>query len=214
LVIEIVDPVDDFNDQNKPSHPELLDDLAVSFATADFDLKYLIRAICRTRAYQRTSARTSTREQPRLFERMAVKGLTGEQFFDSLALATGYRESSAEEGRALRDRFVTAFALTDRSVEPETSITRALTLMNGRFVDRATSLESGSTLIAACETPGMDNADRIESLYLAALSRKPTTDERQRMLKYVADGDKGREAERLADIFWVLLNAAEFQVNH
>jgi hypothetical protein len=211
----IVDPVDDFNDQNKASHPELLEDLASAFAGANFDTKYVIRAICRTRAYQRTSVCVdTTHDDPRLFARMSLKALTGEQFFDSLALATGYREPAGRDASAARDKFLATFARTDRTIEPETSITGALTLMNGRFVSRATSLQEGSTLIAACDTPGMDRPARIETLYLATLSRKPTAGEQERLAKYAANGANSSESERLADIFWVLLNSAEFRVNH
>ncbi len=54
----LVDPVDDFRDDNPPSDPDLLDDLARSFVQSGFDMPFLIRGICLTRAYQRTSART------------------------------------------------------------------------------------------------------------------------------------------------------------
>jgi hypothetical protein len=213
--IGIVDPVDDFNDQNKPSHPELLDDLARAFMAADFDVKYLMRAICRTRAYQRTSARTdTTQDNPRLFARMAMKGLSGEQFFNSLALATGYREPPDQERSAVQERFLAEFAPQGRPTEPETSITRALTLMNGQFLNQVTNPRDGSTLLAVCETPGMDTAARIEALYVAALSRKPATKERERMVRFVEDAGRERRAERLADVFWVLLNSAEFRFNH
>ena len=60
----------------------------------------------------------------------------------------------------------------------------------------------------------MDTAQRVEAFYLAALSRKPTEAERDRALRHVEKGGKGREAERLADVFWVLLNSVEFRVNH
>jgi hypothetical protein len=213
--IGIVDPVDDFNDQNKPSHPELLDDLAAAFAAADFDPKYLIRAICNTRAYRRTSARTDpTQDDPRLFARMAVKGLTAEQFFDSLAFATGYREPAGRGRNAVQAQFLAEFAPQGKPTEPETSITRALTLMNGRFLNRVTSPQDGPTLTAACETPGLDTAGRVEVLYVAALSRKPSDKERQRMVRYVEAVGPERRAERLADVFWVLLNSAEFRLNH
>jgi hypothetical protein len=213
--IGIVDPVDDFNDQNKPSHPELLDDLASAFVASNFDLKYLIRAICRTRAYQRTSARgEASPEDPRLFARMAVKGLTGEQFFDCLALATGYREPPGRERNAVQERFLTEFAPTGRPTEPETSITHALTLMNGRLLNRVTNSREGSTLVAVCETPGLDTAGRVEALYLAALSRKPIAKERERLVRYVDAVGSARQSERLADVFWVLLNSAEFRLNH
>jgi hypothetical protein len=54
--VGLVDPVDNFHDENKPSHPELLDELARKFAEAKFDLNYLLSAICLTDAYQRSSA--------------------------------------------------------------------------------------------------------------------------------------------------------------
>jgi hypothetical protein len=213
--IGIVDPVDDFNDQNKPSHPELLDDLAAAFASAEFDLKYLIRAVCRTQAYQRTSARTDpTQDDPRLFARMAVRGLTAEQFFDSLALATRYHEPAGRERTAVRERFLTEFAPQGKPTEPETSITRALTLMNGSFLNRVTDPRAGATLTAACETPGMDNAGRVEALYLSTLSRKPSAKERDRMIRYIEEAGAARKAERFSDVFWVLLNSAEFRLNH
>src|SRR5262249_54851607 len=104
----LVDPVDDFNDENPPSHPELLDELARSFAASGFDLRYLIRAVCRSRAYGLTSARTdASQDDPRLFARMTMKGLTGEQFFDSLAQATGYRDPGGRSSP--RQQFLTRF---------------------------------------------------------------------------------------------------------
>jgi hypothetical protein len=51
-------------------------------------------------------------------------------------------------------------------------------------------------------------------LYLATLGRLPTAPERERLLRYVAAAAPTREPERLADIFWMLLNSAEFRLNH
>jgi hypothetical protein len=91
-----VNPVDDMHDANAPSHPELLADLAKEFAADSFDLKNLYRALCNTRAYQRTSRPTSTSasssqaEVPaELFARMSIKVLTPEQMFDSLTQVLG-----------------------------------------------------------------------------------------------------------------------------
>jgi hypothetical protein len=190
----------------------LLDDLAKAFADSGFDLRFLVQAIGRTKAYQRTSARTdASQDDPRLFARMAVKGLTGEQLFDSLTLATGFREATGRGSP--RDQFLTRFALAGKPAVPETSIPQALVLMNGKFVADATTLESSPTLLAVTETPGMTTPERIEALYVTALGRKPTAKERDRMAKHVGD-DKDQLAERLGDVFWVLLNAAEFRLNH
>jgi hypothetical protein len=209
----IVDPVDDFHDGNTPSHPELLDELAKAFADSSFDLKYLIRSLCRTKAYQRTSASTTPgQNDPRLFARMAAKGLTGEQLFDSLVLATGFREGTGRGSP--RDQFLTRFALTGKPAEPETSIPQALALMNGKFISDATTLGTSPTLMAVCETPGLTTTQRIETLYAVTLNRKPTEKELTRLVKYVGDAEKERLAERLGDVFWVLLNSAEFRLNH
>jgi hypothetical protein len=209
----IVDPVDDFHDGNNPSHPELLDDLAKAFADSSFDLKYLIRGICRTRAYQRTSASTlPAQEDPRLFAHMAVKGLSGEQLFDSLVLATGFREGTGRGSP--RDQFLTRFALTGKPAEPETSIPQALALMNGKFISDATTVGTSPMLLSVCETPGLTTNQRIEGLYLATLNRKPTDKELTRLMKFVGDAGKEKLTERLGDLFWVLLNSAEFRLNH
>ncbi len=208
----LVDPVDDFHEGNNASHPELLDELAKAFATS-FDVKYLIRALCRTRAYQRTSARSHSRQDdPQLFARMAVKGLSGEQLFDSLMLATGFRDKTGRGSP--REQFLTRFALTGKPAEPETSIPQALALMNGKFIDDATTLETSPMLMAACETPGLTLSQRIEALYLATLNRPPTEKELRRLRNYLGDAEKERLAERLGDVMWVLLNSAEFRLNH
>lgn len=209
----IVDPVDDFHDDNPPSHPELLDDLADALVEADFDLRYLIRAIGRTKAYQRTSAMAApSQSDTRLLARMPVKGLTGEQLYDSLLTATGVRDSGNRSSS--REQFLTRFTLAGKLSEPETSIPQALALMNGRFTANATTLATSPTLTAACDFPGLTIAERVEMLYLSTLSRKPTAKEQDRIEKYVAAAGTGQLNERLADLFWVLINSAEFRLNH
>ena len=50
-----VNPLNDFDDHNTPTHPALLDALAEEFVASNFDVKHLIRCICLSEAYQRTS---------------------------------------------------------------------------------------------------------------------------------------------------------------
>ena len=80
--IGIVDPVDDFSSANPPSHPELLDELAAGLKANRFDMKFLIRSVTASGAYQRTSRKThASQKDPRLFARMSLKGMTPEQLF-------------------------------------------------------------------------------------------------------------------------------------
>lgn len=48
-----VEPVDDFSQNNKPSHPQTLDYLADEFVAGGFDLKNLVRIIVTSETYQR-----------------------------------------------------------------------------------------------------------------------------------------------------------------
>jgi hypothetical protein len=222
LGIGIVEPVDDFNDENKPSHPEILDDLSREFASHDFDMKFLIRAIALSKAYQLTSARTDpTQEDPRGFSRMAVKGLTQEQLYDSIVQATGYRDPTPANQRLYdlqspRAVFVSKFASQDKRTEYHTSIPQALALMNSQLIADATSLSRSETLAAISEAPFLDTGAKVEALFLATLARKPRSEEAERLVKYVNDGGaaKNNKKKALADVFWALLNSPEFILNH
>jgi hypothetical protein len=216
--VGIVEPVDDFTDEHKPSHPELLDELAQAFVAAKFDWKYLIRSITLSNAYQRSSFLTSPVDT-QLFAHMPVKAMSGEQLYDSLVQATGTRDVKGDRDRIFfgfgtpRSEFVSKFASLGKRTETPTSILQALTLMNGKFVAEATSLESSEALTAVVESPFLDTRGRIEALYLSTLSRPPQPEEMRRVTAYL-ERDKGSERERYADVFWALLNSAEFRTNH
>jgi hypothetical protein len=230
------EPIDDMAGSNiEPHHPALLDELARGFLEHDFDLRWLMRTITATRAYGLTSRRSHPgQDDPTLFARAALRGLTAQQLFDSLAQATGYQEGNNQMvgfnpfGGTTRGQFVTKFTnATDKPTEVQTSILQALTLMNGKVMADATHVQNSETLAAIADVPFMSIGSKIETLYLAALSRKPTTRETERMSAYVeARAIRGgrllltprdieeRRAEALADIFWVLLNSGEFYLNH
>jgi hypothetical protein len=221
--IGLVDPVDDFRDENPASHPELLDELAKEFVDHGFDLKFLIRAITASQAYQRGSAMTDdSQEDIRSFARMPLKGLTPEQVFDSLATAVGYRgDVRAPAGfrfglNTPRGEILNKFANPiDRRTEHQTSILQALALMNGKFVSDATSLQRSETLAAVIDSPFMDTQQKLDTLYMAALSRRMRGSEAGRLIPYVNGGGPSRNPNRaLADVFWVLLNSSEFILNH
>jgi hypothetical protein len=221
--IGLVDPVDDFTGENLPSHPELLAELARQFIAHDYDLKYLIRVLTATKAYQLTSAVShNTQQNPRLFARMAVKALTPEQLFDSLAQATGYYELNRAQvfdpfaANSVRSEFLEAFAnSTDSRTEQQTTILQALALMNGQFIADATSLEKSTTLAAVADFPLMTTPERVEALYLATLVRPPRPAELERMVQYVEAGGPAKDSKRaLGDLLWALLNSSEFLLNH
>lgn len=216
-----VDPVDDLDERNPPLHPELFDEVARQFVAHDYDLKYLVRAIALTRAYQ-LSSRTEAGSQSELdhFARMPLKRMTPEQLYDSLVQATGFRDSNTTQqplnpfgDDSVRNQFLAKFSdQSARRSEAQTSIPQALSLMNGVFTNDATSLERSQIMSAIIELPVLDTAGRIETLCLATLSRLPDEEEARLLVEYVQQSADEKEA--LADVFWVLLNSAEFIFNH
>jgi hypothetical protein len=242
----LVEPVDEMvGASTTSSHPELLELLAKEFAAHQFDMKFLITTLTSTRAYQLTSARSlplpaaekaEGQDDPTLFARMPLRGLTAEQLFDSLVMATGYRDVGGGNdlltaitggNRSARSAFLAKFSnQTERATKAQLSILQALSLMNGKVVADATSLENSETLAALVDAPFMTTPERIEALYLATLSRQPSPKELNRAVQFVQDavkqGANGNDeaAQRstynnaLADVFWALLNTPEFALNH
>ena len=193
--------------------------LADDFAASGFDLTRLIRAICRSRAYQRTSAQTEA-SRPELFAAMSIKPLSGDQFFDSLSQAIGreWPEEAAQmetgEGDTVRKHVIKTFGADEEDDHPKTSVSQALNLMNGNLiheaVDPQTSPRLKQTLAAFPDSPER----QVNALYLAVLSRPPSDSERQLMLGHVNSARPPERSRRLGDVLWVLLNSAEFRWNH
>lgn len=222
LGVGVVDPVDDMGtDDNKPSHPELLDELARDFAAHKFDLKYLFRVVANTRTYQLSSVGDRTQDDPRLLARAPLRGLTPEQLWDSVAEATRYSSPAGAANPfggppSNRGEFLAKFAnQSEKATEAQTSILQALTLMNGAVIAEATDLRRSELLSAVVDAPFLDTSAKIEALYLATLTRKPKDHETSRLLRYVEDArDAEERSQKLADVFWALLNSSEFILNH
>jgi hypothetical protein len=218
----IVNPVDDMHDGNVPSHPELLTDLADQFAANGFNVKYLLRALCNSRAYQRTSKPTPADQEagPELFARMAVKVMSPEQLFDSLVQVLGAPDQVNLPRRpnamaAARFRNITprtlfvAFFKGDDNADPteyQAGIPQVLRMMNSPQLNNASML---NPLLKAAKPP----QEIVDHLYLATLARRPSPQERSRSLALIG---KYREEPRqaYADILWALLNSSEFMLNH
>jgi hypothetical protein len=216
----LVEPLDDLSEDNPPSHPELLAELAAGFVESDFDLAYIVRALARTKAYQLATCLPDEAADvdPQLFAKMPIRGLTGEQFYDSSRIAAGLgveRRDLQAAGRSNeRERFAARMRIA-KPVEAERSIVQALALMNGGLTSELTTPATSPTLAAAVDAPFLNTQGKLELLYFAALNRQPTPQESSRLVNYIESGGKQRSTEQaLADIFWTLLNSSEFNTNH
>jgi hypothetical protein len=218
----IVDPVDGFGKRHPSRSDELLDLLAGRFIASGFDLRDTLRAVVLSRPYRLASG--AEHEDPKRrewFAQMNVKMLTPEQVYDCISVASMLTDAQQESfaivrmGNSGRDEFLRQFqTLAGRPTEYQGGIPQALTLMNGSLISGATGLAS-SGLLKSLDAPFFTDDQRIEVLYLATLSRRPSADEWKLLREYVADREAGISVqEPLADILWGLLNSAEFMMNH
>lgn len=216
----IVDPVDGFGERNQPRSPELLNLLSSHFIQTDFDLRELFRAVALSRAYRLSSgAEAIDEERSDYFAQMNVKTLTAEQVYDCITVATMLVDTNGSAiervGNMNREEFLQQFRTPGgNSTEYQGGIPQALTLMNGTLIGDATGLRS-SGLLESLEAPFYTDDQRLEILYLASLSRPPSTTEWELLRGYISERDPGASVqEPLADILWALLNGAEFSMNH
>lgn len=228
----LVDPVGDFGDHNPPSHPDLLDELSAYFVQTDYDLRALWRALARTRAYQLSSDPSADPAPAHLFAHMNIKALTPEQLYDSVMRAaapvgsasnrSGGQDRTSLEVAGVMDPRRVEFVRRMRSpsrnpTEFSGGIQQALLVMNGQLITRVTSPAS-SRLLGALGVEFFDDAERVETLFFATLSRPPNDEERAVYLDYLkssgSQSDPTQRNEALGDILWALLNSSEFAFNH
>ena len=234
-----VEPIDGFGEENLPTNPELLNWLAEYLVIYDYDLQHLMQTILNSEAYQRTSQTKKSKKDDELYYSHAyLKPLSAEQFFYSLLQATGYERlqevkmkganrQGGEDRRGMlreleqrkRDHLERFLFLLDNGEMEEIeafngTVPQALMMINGNMVnDSATHGERGSFVNYVMEK-WRQPADRLEYIYLNILSRLPTAKEKTYFQRYMERSLYRNKDLAYEDLYWVLLNSAEFSLNH
>lgn len=214
----LIPHVDDLDQASPKQRSVALDDLARQFVEAEYDLQWLIEGICKSRVYQRLSATGDdpAPESPLSIHR-PLKSLSPQQVFDSLEqalmLPIGRNDTQSarhnSQGAILMQRLNEASS--DAPDQFKAGIPQALAIMNGVLVSNATELDDSRTLRAVVDAPFLESKEKIETLYLAALTRKPEANELEKMLSYLnGQADKDERRRAYTDIYWALLNSPEF----
>ena len=110
-------------------------------------------------------------------------------------------------------QFVQAFG-TDENDEATTfdgTIPQALMMMNGELIQSALSDAKGTLLYDVLNDKG-NPAEKVKRLYLATLSRSPSSREIQTANRVMKNASNSLEA--FQDLYWALLNSNEFIINH
>jgi hypothetical protein len=217
-----VNPIDDFNSQNTPSHPELLEKLAERYRHYGCDHKMLIRWICNSEAYNLSSMANKTNDksdsdQPWLFARMLPKAMSPEELFESLMVATG--SQSKEQKKELRDRWLNSLISNfgddeGNEVSFSGTVVQALMMMNGNDLNSAIGGADGN-VAKLVDKRGASPRLIVHDLYLLALNRPPTSRELERISAALRMRVVDRKPEApYQDLLWALLNSNEFMLNH
>jgi len=115
---------------------------------------------------------------------------------------------AAQRARSTRDQFASFFRGEENPAPTlyETGMPQALRLMNSQDMFR------GSRVVGVLSQKNKQPEKVIEQIYLAALARRPTGDERRIVLGYVKSQPDATRA--MTDVVWALLNGTEFVTNH
>jgi hypothetical protein len=210
----------EYESQSFGAHDDILNLIAADFRASGRDLRRLLTLITATQAYQRASTTTATQRERdnavRYFVQADIRPMTPEMFHLAVARISSGEERYLSQQRVRYDDYLRGnreirrnhtdyesglnrFYMNNNSAGDETPIfmeptfSRALTAMNGDYIQRAA--QDGANRLK------QRNRASLEQIFATVLSRPITPQE------YAAFQKLGEKYEA---IFWVLFNTSEF----
>ncbi len=221
---------------DRPTHPELLDTLAVRFIESGWSLKWLNRELMLSSVYQLSAdqnADNANRDPGnRLLWRFAPRRLDVEAWRDAILAVSGKLDrtlggpavGSTEAGHVRRtlygmvsrrdpDKMLIAFDFPDANVsnarrDVTTVPQQQLFVLNSDFM-----IQSAAALAARLEKAATSDEQRIALAYQWAYARTPTADEVRFNLKFLRVATENRGEDRLSawgQLAQAILAANEF----
>jgi len=223
---------------NPATNPALLDALADHFRATSYDLKDLVRTICRSQTYQLSSEPNGYNAGDKQnYSRYYPRRLDAEVLLDAVDRATG---GTTEFGglpagtRAIQlpdtgfnSYFLTVFGRPEASSacecerSGEANLAQSLHLLNSSDVQNKLSSGGGRAALLSADAK-RSREDKIREIYMYVYAREPKADELAVAIKHLTKsaGEKpdsataAAEKVALEDILWALINTKEFLFNH
>jgi hypothetical protein len=197
----IVHPVDEMNDRNVPSHPELLAWLANDFAAHQYDVRRVVGGIVLSRLYG-LNAGAEQSAPPEAFARALERPLTAEQIARSWRLACGV---SADDDTLRREIIAAMPDVMPRDYNA--TFQQAQFLAESRGLVKLLEPAPGNTVerLALIE----DEETRVREAFMAVFQRWPDAEEQAQALAFLAAQPEARHGG-VGDLLWALVTSAEF----
>ena len=242
--IGIVNPADDFNGRNKPSHPELIAELAKDFIDHKFDLHWLIKAMAGSEAYSLTSR--SVGKEPRdlqaekLLAIARVRALAPEQILRSVVEAANLDEGPMM-GMGRRDMAGKGPGAKAAKGAGKSEATNLLIMRltaqfrntfeddeGGEAVEFAGTIPSALMMMNSLVIANGTTAGRMNG-FGEMLAKHPSPEAKVRAIflsclsrppsagehtRWISHVTKEQGLKGYEDLMWTLLNTSEFLFNH
>jgi hypothetical protein len=231
----IVHEPDDLRPTNPPQNPELLEHLEKELVAHKYDLKHVFRLILNSRTYQLSSKTNPSNERDAAaFSHYPVRRLGAEQLLDAICQATetsdtyaswiavpptilpaGSKAAQISDGD-IESAFLQLFGRPARDTcyeserSAETSVRQALHLVASGHVEGKVG---ASPRIQRLVQAKKSDAEVVDEIYLAALSRLPKEEEKRKVTEHLVK-NKNARPQAIQDLLWAVLNSKEFLSNH
>jgi hypothetical protein len=240
----LVNPLDQQHPANPPSHADVMDLLSQEFVAHKFDIKWLLRELALTEAYQRSTVLPSSAEvKPDRFTVGNEKRLSAEQVYAAMLVATGpWPKSEANAPPVEATKPDAAAAKPAAPAAPSAVITGPLpeTQLRAAFIkafanapqdpeiEFTPSLKSALFLlndpaVLGLLTPHPGNLmerltkaadDKVADELYRSVLSREPTDEERSAAQQYLQANAKRRAAALTDLAWSVLASTEFAVNH
>ncbi len=163
LKIALIEPVDDLNEDNAPSSPELMKTLTAMMVELKYDLKAYVAIIANTQLYQRATSSQPVSHESYVFDSYPIKRLTSEQIWDSMLSIYGVKpiDNPLDKTPVAANSSYGAGSMSMMAGGSMTATAmNASTMMSGSQMMSSSTMMSGNTMMsdAKMTSPGAESS--------------------------------------------------------